>query len=84
MNQNLQRYSHCPAANFHESGAGEGRLFLFSIFSVPSSLLGGAEKSYRLSDSVVTSTGALRQIYVYTGDKEKNEIDEVIELLWEP
>lgn len=42
------------------------------------------KKSYHLKDAgVVEETGQFRQLYVYRGDEEKEESDEVIELLWE-
>lgn len=43
----------------------------------------GDKKLYRLVDAVPTESGGLRQIFVFKGDKEKNENDEVIELVWD-
>jgi hypothetical protein len=62
----------------------DGHEYDYSFGPLRQKLTTEQKRSYRLKDSVVASTGALRQIYVYTSDKEKNEIDEVIELLWEP
>lgn len=40
------------------------------------------KKSYHLKDVVVSDKGALTQVYVYKGDWEKGERDEVVELVW--
>jgi len=41
------------------------------------------KKSYRLRDAVADRHGSLRQIYVHRGDVGKEQMDEVLELIWE-
>jgi hypothetical protein len=62
----------------------DGHEYDFSFGPLREKLKPEQKKSYRLRDSVVTSSGDLRQIYVYTSDNEREKMDEVIELLWEP
>lgn len=42
------------------------------------------KKSYHLRTVQLSETGVFKQIYVYRGDDELEEDDEVIELVWEP
>jgi Protein of unknown function, DUF604 len=42
------------------------------------------KKSYHLRFSETTSTGALRQIYIYKSNDLEKGTDEVIDLIWEP
>lgn len=55
----------------------------FSIGPVRRKMDRDEKKSYRLVDAEVPGGGAFRQLYVYKGDAEKEEPDEVVELLWE-
>lgn len=57
--------------------------FDFSFPPLRNRLSPAQKKSYRLADVEVTAKGAFRQIYVYRGNVEKDEPDEVVELLWE-
>jgi len=57
--------------------------FDFSFPPLRDRLSPAQKKSYRLADVEVTGKGAFRQIYVYKGDVEKDEPDEVVELIWE-
>ena len=41
------------------------------------------KKSYRLKNAILEENGSLRQIYVHRGDFAKEEMDEVLELVWE-
>lgn len=60
-----------------------GRDFDFSYGPLRDRLSPEQKKSYRLLDAEVTKSGAFRQIYVYKGNEEEGESDEVVELLWE-
>lgn len=60
-----------------------GHEFDFSFAPRRDALNSTLKKSYHLKDVVTTPKGEFRQIYVYKGDWEKGELDEVIELAWE-
>ncbi|RKU46065.1 hypothetical protein DL546_003554 [Coniochaeta pulveracea] len=60
-----------------------GRDFDFSLAPLREPLARDKKKSYHLKDSGMTETGTFRQLYVYRGDEEKEENDEVVELIWD-
>ncbi|KAH9897370.1 hypothetical protein F4778DRAFT_231517 [Xylariomycetidae sp. FL2044] len=41
------------------------------------------EKTYKLRHAELTERGEMKQLYVWKGDSEKGELDEVAELVWE-
>jgi hypothetical protein len=54
------------------------------VFSPRRDRLDSTQKSdFHLRDAVVSDKGELRQIYVNKGDWEKDELDQVIELVWQ-
>ena len=56
----------------------------FSVGPLRPKLGKDEKRSYRLKDVQLTETGGFRQIYVYKADWEAGEeMDEVVELLWE-
>lgn len=62
-----------------------GPEFDFSIGPLRPPLEKDQKRSYRLKDAEWLADGRLRQIYVYKRDKESGEdMDEVVELLWQP
>lgn len=61
-----------------------GREYDFTFAPRREPLQPSQKKSYRLRDIVVSDKDVFRQIYVYKGDWEKGESDEVVELAWEP
>lgn len=60
-----------------------GREFDFSLGPLRPAIDEHDKKSYRLKDAVASPDGTLRQIYVYRGDFATEEMDEVLELVWE-
>ena len=56
--------------------------FDFSLGKLRPKLDKNQKKSWKLKDSEVLDDGSFRQIYVFKGDKELDEIDEVMEFLW--
>lgn len=62
---------------------GAGRDYEFRLGPVRPALGPDEKKSFVLVDAEVPRWGAFRQIYVHRGDAEREEPDEVIELLWE-
>lgn len=62
-----------------------GPEFDFSIGPLRPALKKHEKRSYRLKDVEMLPNGSLRQIYVYKRDeKSGDDMDEVIELLWQP
>jgi hypothetical protein len=59
------------------------RAYDFSIGPLRPKMGSDEKKAYVLSDVEVLDTGAFRQVYVFRGDQDEDELDEVIELLWE-
>lgn len=60
-----------------------GREFDFSLGPLRPALGEHDKKSYRLKDAAWGENGELHQIYVYKGDFFKDEMDEVLELVWD-
>lgn len=62
-----------------------GPEFDFSIGPLRPALKVHEKRSYRLKDAEKLPDGGLRQIYVYKRDeKSREDMDEVVELLWQP
>jgi hypothetical protein len=58
------------------------RDFDFSIGPLRRKLVSDEKKSYRLRSAELTKNGVLKQLYVWQGDSENDENDEVIEVIW--
>lgn len=56
----------------------------FSIGPIRNKMERNDKKSYKLELTDLSKDGGLRQFYVYRGDAELDETDEVLELYWEP
>lgn len=57
--------------------------FYFSIGPFRDKLSEEAKKSYLFEDAQTDEKGTLRQLYVWRGNATLNEMDEVIELVWQ-
>ncbi|KAF1817076.1 hypothetical protein P152DRAFT_504476 [Eremomyces bilateralis CBS 781.70] len=76
--------THCEGTWAYPAHGISGHEYDFSFGPLRPKLEADQKKSYRLKDAVRMANGVLRQIYVYKGDVERGEMDEVVELLWEP
>ncbi|KAI0136193.1 hypothetical protein BJ170DRAFT_572995 [Xylariales sp. AK1849] len=57
--------------------------FDFSIGPLRRKLVPDEKKSYKLVDVDANESGDLKQLYVWKGNAESNEMDNIIELVWE-
>ncbi len=74
---------HYDLAQMEGTWSHAGREFDFSLGPLRTALAEGEKKSYRLKDAIVERNGDVRQIYVYKGDFFRDELDEVLELVWQ-
>lgn len=59
------------------------RDFDYSLGPLRSKLPKDKKKSWKVADTETTADGTYKQVYVYRGDWEAGEKDEVIEMVWE-
>ena len=60
----------------------DNRLFQWSMGPLRPPISKEDKLSYKLVEAFTTEDGMFRQIFVRKGDQERNEIDEVVDLLW--
>jgi hypothetical protein len=60
----------------------DGHEYDYSFGPLRPKISANKKKTYHLKDAMLTSTGSLRQVYVYKGKKQISEQDEVVELIW--
>ncbi|KAL1994906.1 hypothetical protein VTN49DRAFT_1093 [Thermomyces lanuginosus] len=66
-----------------ENAIGERRLFQWSMGPLRPPMSKEDKKQYKLLEAFTTEDGTFRQIFVHKGDQERQEVDEVIDLVWQ-